>query len=52
MQKVFAGGVYKKALTAVFLTFSEEKIEKNEKLLQKCYKCCKKVLKFVKNVLE
>lgn len=39
-------------LAAVFLTFSEEKIEKNEKLLQKCYKCCKKVLKSVKNVLE
>lgn len=39
-------------LVAVFLTFSEEKIEKNEKLLQKCYKCCKKVLKSVKNVLE
>lgn len=39
-------------LAAVFLTFSEEKMEKNEKLLQKCYKCCKKVLKFVKNVLE
>lgn len=39
-------------LATVFLTFSEEKIEKNEKLLQKCYKCCKKVLKSVKNVLE
>lgn len=39
-------------LATVFLTLSEEKIEKNEKLLQKCYKCCKKVLKSVKNVLE
>ena len=39
-------------LAAVFLTFSEEKAYKNEKLLQKCYKCCKKVLKSVKNVLE
>lgn len=39
-------------LAAAFLTFSEEKADKNEKLLQKCYKCCKKVLKSVKNVLE
>lgn len=39
-------------LAAVFLTFSEEKADKNEKLLQKCYKYCKKVLKSVKNVLE
>lgn len=39
-------------LAAIFLTFSEEKVEENEKLLQKCYKYCKKVLKSVKNVLK
>lgn len=35
-----------------FLKISEEETEENEKMLQKCYKCCKKGLKFVKNVLE
>ncbi|MGN0154738.1 MAG: YibE/F family protein [Lachnospiraceae bacterium] len=37
---------------AGFLTFSERNLEENEHLLQKCYKCFKKGLKFVKNMLE
>ena len=39
-------------MSSVFLTNSEEKMEKNTKLLQKCYKICKKVLKSVKNMLK
>lgn len=37
---------------AAFLTISEEKTEKNTKMLQKCYNYFKKLLKNVKNVLE
>lgn len=39
-------------ITAFFLSFSEEKAIKNEKMLQKCYKYCKNLLKFVNNVLK
>lgn len=39
-------------LVTSFLKFSKENLGKNEKMLQKCYKCCKKGLKFIKNVLE
>ena len=39
-------------MCAVFLTFSKEKTLENESLLQKCYKNCIKLLKFVKNVLK
>lgn len=39
-------------MSAVFLMFSEEKPDKNESLLQNCYKKCKKVLISVKNVLK
>ena len=37
---------------AGFLTFSKEKTPQNERLLQKCYKNCIKLLKFVRNVLK
>lgn len=37
---------------ASFLIISEEKVGKNEKLLQKCYKYLENLLKFVKNVLK
>jgi len=39
-------------MSAVFLTFSEENTEKNDRLLRNCYKNYKKVLIFVKNVLK
>lgn len=39
-------------MSAIFLTFSEENTEKNERLLQNCYKNYKKVLLSVKNVLK
>lgn len=39
-------------ICAGFLTFSKEKTTQNEGLLQKCYKICIKLLKFVKNVLK
>lgn len=39
-------------ICAGFLTFSKEKTTQNEGLLQKCYKKCIKLLKFVKNVLK
>lgn len=39
-------------ICAGFLTFSEEKLPNNERLLQKCYKYFIYLLKFVKNVLK
>lgn len=39
-------------MNSVFLTNSKENTEKNERMLQKCYKNYKKVLINVKNVLK
>lgn len=39
-------------MCTVFLMFSEEKEQENEKMLRKCYKYFKNLLKFVKNMLK